>query len=74
MSNVSKWLKQVDNAHLGKSIVCPNCGSTNTKAAFFRFASGVGYGDIKCGNCGDAAHISRMKFPENTQADITEIK
>ena len=72
MNNVSKWLKQVDNAHSGKAIVCPNCGSANTKATFFRFASGVGYGDIKCRDCGDTAHISRMKFPENTQADITE--
>ena len=74
MSNAAKWLKQVDNAHLGRAVVCPNCDSTKTKAVFFRFTDGIGYGDMRCEDCGDAMHISRMKFPEDTKADITEIK
>jgi uncharacterized protein (DUF983 family) len=74
MSNASKWLKQVDNVHSGKAVVCPNCGSNNTKAVFFRFADGIGYGDMACKDCDNSLHISRMKFPEDTKADITEIK
>lgn len=74
MSNAPKWLKQIDNVHLGKAVTCPNCGSTNTKTAFFRFSDGIGYGDMMCKDCEDSIHISRMKYPEDTKADITEIK
>ncbi len=73
MNNQIKWLKQIDNVHTGKTIVCPACGSANTKADFFRFSSGYGYGDLKCKDCGDSIHISRMMFPVNTRATITEI-
>ncbi len=73
MNNQIEWLKQIDKVHIGKSVVCPNCGSINTNVSLFRFANGVGYGDMVCNTCGDTAHISRIKFPENTKASITDI-
>lgn len=73
MNNQTKWLKQIAKVHEGKAVECPNCGSSQTKASFFRFKDGVGYGDLKCEKCGDSIHISRMKFPEDTKAKITEL-
>ena len=74
MGNQIEWLKQIDKVHLGEAVVCPNCGSANTKVSLFRFADGVGYGDMVCAACGDTAHISRIKFPENTMANIADIE
>lgn len=73
MQHQIEWLKQIDKVHKGTSVVCPQCGSTNVKCAFFRFPDGVGHGDMKCEDCGSMAHISRMKFPENTKAAITDL-
>lgn len=74
MNNPIGWFKQIDNAHAGKSVICPKCGSKRTEASFFMFSNGIGYGDMSCKDCGDSAHISRMKFPENTKVQITYIK
>lgn len=73
MNNQIEWLKQIDKVHSGAGLVCPNCGSTKVECTFFRFSDGVGYGNMKCKDCGDSAHISRMKFPQGTKANITDI-
>lgn len=74
MNNQIKWLEQINKVHAGQVAACPQCGSINTVSTFYRFPDGVGYGDMICKNCGDKAHISRMKFPENSKAKITEIE
>ena len=74
MNNQIKWMKQLDKVHTGQAMTCPQCGSTHTVAALYRFSDGVGYGDLSCKDCGDSAHISRMKFPEGTKAEIIDVE
>lgn len=74
MNHSIKWLKQIDKAHAGEAVICPQCGSTDTAIAFFVFANGIGYGDMRCKNCGDSVHISRMKFPTGSKANIMSLE
>ena len=74
MTKQLAWLKQIDSIMQGEQPVCPSCHGNNTECRFYVFPEGVGFGDIKCKDCGEWMHISRMGFPEDTKIEITKLE
>ena len=73
MSKHIEWIRQLYKVHQGEVVICPACGSNHTRAEFYRNADGVGFGILSGKECNDSAHLSRIKFPHDTKANITDI-
>ncbi len=70
-----EWMRQIDDAYEGKTLVCPYCKKKAGKVSFFFFPNQLGFATVKCENCGSyETLISRMEKSDKIKCDVTELE
>ena len=69
-----EWMKQMDDAYVGKTLLCPYCGKRAAHITFCFFPNDIGYCYAKCDDCGAfESVISRMARTDKIKVPVEEV-
>lgn len=63
MTNPIKWVELLNKIYSDEPVSCPICGSHKVEHRFYAEKQ-IGCAQFECKECGETAHLSRVKFPE----------
>lgn len=69
-----EWLKQMDDAYEGKTLLCPYCGHRSAHIQFRFFPDGIGYCYAECDDCKALETVvSRMEKTDKIKVNVKEV-
>lgn len=70
----SEWLKQINDAFVGKTLICPYCERKSAHITFAFSPDGIGYAYAECDNCkAFEPVISRMERTDKIKVPVEEL-
>lgn len=66
MVNPMKWAELLNKIYNNEPVKCPVCGSYNVEHRFYA-EDQTGCAQFECKECGETAHLSRVKFPTHVE-------
>ena len=70
----AEWLKQMEDAYVGKTLLCPYCGHKSAHITFCFFPDNMGYCYAECDDCKVFEPvISRMEKTDKIKVLVKEL-
>ena len=69
-----EWMEQMEDAYVGKTLICPYCGHRSAHITFCFSPDNIGYCYAECDDCkAFESVISRMGRTDKIKANIKEV-